>query len=217
MTATGTSPASTASSRAASSQAQPDLSADRQPVANHPLDHRLRDLGSVAGLAARWQLLDGRLDGAAALTRGFAACMAANVSAGRRMRTRAGSAWPGRRLIMLHPDLLRPGHEVDRDQTFLHECAHLIADLEHGRPCGHDARWRAVMLAIGEVPATTHRIDYLQAAAQARVIWRCTGCGRDHAFVRRPRRALRSCHCRACGPERGRLIEIDPAAVPPAV
>lgn len=178
-------------------------------VPNHPLDHRLKSLGTVMALATRWRLL-GRLNGAAKATRGLAACLGAEVTIGRRMRTRAGSAWPGRRLIMLHADLLKPGHETDRDQTFLHECAHLIADLEHGRSCGHDARWRAVMLAIGEVPATTHRIDYLSASAQARVIWRCVSCGREHAFVRRPRRPVARCHCRACGPDRGRLEELVP-------
>ena len=39
------------------------------PVPNHPLDHRLKTLGTVAALATRWRLL-GRLNGAGKAVRG---------------------------------------------------------------------------------------------------------------------------------------------------
>lgn len=163
-----------------------------------------RVLGSVADLAARWDLVP-RLANLAILGEAYDACLESCVETSTRSRTQAGAAYPTERRIVLNAMLLHDGREADRDATLLHECAHIVADTRHGRSCGHNERWRRVMYLMGEPPATCHTIDYLSREAHAVAVWTCTNCGQQQHFVRRPRRRASLCYCIACGPQFGRL------------
>ncbi len=161
-------------------------------------------LGTVAQVAKAWGL-DERLACAAGLGGAFEACLKSTVKVSRRAKVQAGVAYPKERRIVLNARLLAPGREADRDATLLHECAHIIADLRYGRNCRHNWRWRQVMQMLGEPPEVSHRLDYLSRRAHAAVTWICTGCGEQYHFVHAPRRRIKECYCRLCGPQYGRL------------
>ena len=95
-------------------------------------------LGTVRGLAADWGLTE-RLQHAAALGPAFREMLDCGVEISRRAKTLAGAAYTDERRIVLNVALLEKGREGDRDATFLHECAHTLADLFHGRSCNHSA------------------------------------------------------------------------------
>ena len=161
-------------------------------------------LGTVGEVAEAWGLL-ARLRRATADNPAFADVIDSMVEVSRRAKTLAGTAYAEQRRIVLNAALLQPGREADRNATFLHECAHLIADLATGRRNRHGPVWRDVMALLGEPAVVTHNLPYLSRAAHAAVTWICTACGTEHHFVRRPRRRIRDCYCRTCGPARGRL------------
>ncbi len=168
-----------------------------------------RQIGTVREIAERWGLA-GRLSRAADKGPAFREMLDCVVVVSRRARTLAGAAYAADRRIVLNARLLENGCEEDRDATFLHECAHVLADLFHERPCRHGAPWREMMRLLGEVPNVRHRIPYLSREANAKIIWRCTGCAQAYHYVRRPRRRLKDCYCADCGPVRGRLREETP-------
>jgi SprT protein len=161
-------------------------------------------LGTVAEVAKAWGLGE-QLGRAAGLGEAFEECLKCRVEASRRAKVQAGVAYPKERRIVLNAQLLVPGREADRDATLLHECAHVIADLSYGRNCRHSWRWRQVIEMLGEPPEVCHRLDYLSRQAHAVVTWICTGCGEEYHFVRTPKRRIKQCYCRLCGPEDGRL------------
>jgi predicted SprT family Zn-dependent metalloprotease len=138
------------------------------------------------------------------------------VEISQRAKTLAGAAYTEQRRIVLNAQLLRAGREPDRDSTFLHECAHILADLTHGKACRHGRPWRDVMSLLGEPAEVGHRLDYLSRKASARISWVCVACGRKHYFVRKPRRRIEDCYCRRCGPNDGRLrhMPLDPPIDP---
>ena len=125
-----------------------------------------RALGSVRELAVDWGLTE-RLEKAAALGPAFLEMLDCGVEISRRAKTLAGVAYSEERRIVLNVALLEQGRESDRDATFLHECAHILADLFHGRPCKHSAAWREIMKLLGEKPAVRHDLSYLSRAAHA--------------------------------------------------
>lgn len=168
-----------------------------------------RRIGTVREIAERWGLAN-RLSRAADLEPAFREMLDCAVVVSRRARTLAGSAYTKERRIVLNARLLERGRERDRDATFLHECAHVLADIFHDRPCRHGDRWREMMRLLGEVPNVRHRIPYLSREANAKIIWRCTGCAQAYHYVRRPRRKIKDCYCADCGPEQGRLREEKP-------
>lgn len=161
-------------------------------------------LGTVGEVAERWDLL-GRLRRAAQIGPAFLDTIGGGVEISRRAKTLAGCAYTDERRVVLNAALLAPGREADRDSTFLHECAHLIADLATGRRCRHGAKWREVMALLGEPAEVRHDLPYLSRAAHAVVTWVCAHCGAEHHFVRKPKRRASDCYCRSCGPARGRL------------
>ena len=165
----------------------------------------IRVLGSVAEVAASWGLAE-RLEQARTIGGAYPACLASRVEVSRRARIVAGLAYAHERRIVLNVKLLEPGREADRNSTFLHECAHVLADLRYRRNCRHDTRWRRMMDLVGEPPHVSHRIDYLSRAAHAVATWVCQSCGNEYHFVRKPRRRISDCHCSRCGPTQGRLI-----------
>ena len=169
-----------------------------------------RQIGTVREIAERWGLA-GRLSRAADKGPAFREMLDCAVVISRRARTLAGAAYAADRRIVLNARLLENGCEEDRDATFLHECAHVLADLFHERPCRHGDRWREMMRLLGEVPNVRHRIPYLSREANAKIVWRCTGCAQAYHYVRRPRRRLKDSYCADCGPVRGRLREETPS------
>ncbi len=174
-------------------------------------DIMARILGTVGELAQHWGLTD-RLSNLAPLGDAYDVCMASKVEASTRSPTQAGAAYPRQHRIVLNGRLLFDGRETDRDATFLHECAHVVADVRHGVSCGHNNRWQRVMYLLGEPPEVCHTIEYLSRRAHAVAVWTCRNCGMEQHFVRRPRRRVSACYCIKCGPALGRLAA---SAVPP--
>lgn len=166
-----------------------------------------KELGTVAALAAAWGLR-ARLDAARRIGRGYDECLACRVEISRRAKTVAGKAYAAERRIMLNARLLLPGREADRDATFLHECAHIIADIRYQAHCRHDGRWRRIMDLLGEPARVSHDIAYLSPRAHAVVVWACAQCGERFHYARAPRRRLADCYCRRCGPRLGRLFVV---------
>ncbi len=162
-------------------------------------------LGTVAEVAKAWNL-DERLECVSRIGRAYGECLRSAVEVTRRARTLAGIAYTDERRIVLNAQLLVPGREEHRDSTFLHECAHMVANVRYGCNCRHDWRWRRIMDMLGEPPEVSHTLDFLSRELHAVVTWICTACGEDYHFVRRPRRRIQDCYCRACGPDRGRLV-----------
>lgn len=168
-----------------------------------------RRIGTVREIAEGWGLA-ARLDRAASYEPAFREMLDCVVVVSRRARTLAGAAYAAERRIVLNARLLEHGRERDRDSTFIHECAHVLADLAHKRSCRHGAGWREMMRLLGEAPNVRHRIPYLSREANAKIIWRCTGCAQAYHYVRRPRRRITDCYCADCGPGQGRLREEIP-------
>ena len=166
-------------------------------------------IGTVREIAERWGLA-ARLARAAEFDSAFREMLDCAVVISRRARTLAGAAYANERRIVLNARLLEQGREVDRDSTFIHECAHVLADLAHKRPCRHGASWREMMCLLGEVPNVRHRIPYLSRKANAKIIWHCISCAQAYHYVRRPRRRIIDCYCADCGPRKGRLREETP-------
>ena len=163
-----------------------------------------RFLGSVEQVARVWALA-GRLARAARIGRAYGECLTSAVEISRRGKTVAGKAYTRDRRIVLNTALLLPGREADRDSTFLHECAHIIADVRYGRDCRHGWHWRRVMDLMGEPPEVQHDFNYLSPKMHAVVTWICTNCGEKFHYVRRPRRRIEESCCGHCGPRRGEL------------
>jgi SprT protein len=166
-------------------------------------------LGTVGELAVAWQVAD-RLERAASLGQAYEDTLASLVEADGRASVQAGKAWPGEQRIVLHQELLKEGREEDRNATFLHECAHILADRHYGKPCRHGPLWRATIIMLGELPATHHEIPYLSRQTHASYVWTCKACGETYPFIRKPRRRIRDCYCRHCGPVNGVLTETKP-------
>jgi SprT protein len=149
--------------------------------------------------------LEPRLRRASRIGRAFGECLDCVVLVSRRAKIQAGAAHTKERRIIVNAALLVPGREADRDATFLHECAHIVADLRYGANCRHDWRWRRVMKLFGEPPEVCHSLPYISPGAHAVVTWVCHNCGGEYHFVRPPRRRIEECYCRPCGPHLGRL------------
>lgn len=181
-------------------------------------------LGTVGELAEAWGLyerFEAALQAAYADKRSVLSPRAMRealdcvVEISQRAKTLAGAAYTEQRRIVLNAQLLRAGREPDRDSTFLHECAHILADLTHGKACRHGRPWREVMRLLGEPAEVGHRLEYLSRKAHAKISWVCVACGRKHYFVRKPRRRIEDCYCRRCGPDQGKLrhVRLDPILV----
>ena len=164
-------------------------------------------IGLVGELAEKWKLL-GYLEFAIVLGEPYQELLECTVNISKRAKTRAGIAYISDRKIVLNAALLKPGREKDRDDTFLHECAHILADLYHGYPCKHGKLWKEMMELLSQKPETRHNLTYLSREAHAVTIWKCTRCNQKYHFVRRPRRKINNSYCRYCGPKLGVLKSI---------
>lgn len=174
-----------------------------------------RVLGTVQQVATAWGLI-GKLSRARRIGGAYRACLKSTVEVSRRAKTQAGIAYTDERRIVLNAALLQEGREADRDATFLHECAHIIANLRYGWNCRHGARWRRIMALLDEPPEVSHNLAYLSREAMAVVTWVCGACGEVYHFVRQPRRRIQDCYCTVCGPTLGVLYQKAREASVPA-
>lgn len=114
-----------------------------------------------------------------------------------RLRTAAGRADYGRKLITLNPRLVEHGaNEIDR--TFRHELAHLVAHHRAGRRRiqPHGTEWRRACGDLGIAgEARCHSLPFPVQKRARPFVYRCPGCGREFPRVRRIRRGLA---CLAC-------------------
>ena len=164
-------------------------------------------LGLVRELASKWNLFC-YLEFADVLGMPYQELLDCRVNISKRAKTRAGIAYVRDRRIVLNSALLKPGREKDRDDTFVHECAHVLADLHHGYSCKHGKLWKEMMELLGQRPEIRHNLSYLSRETHAVVIWKCRRCNQKYHFVRRPRRKLNNSYCRYCGPKLGVLKSI---------
>lgn len=121
----------------------------------------------------------------------------------RRMRTRAGAAFPLRHHIDLNPRLLA-GEPAACREVFAHELAHLVVHADHGlgvRP--HGPEWRALMRAAGFEPRARHGFDVRRSRRRRWLyLFLCARCP-ESWFGRRAQPAR--C-CPRCGPGSVRVL-----------
>lgn len=114
-----------------------------------------------------------------------------------RLRTAAGRADYGRKLITLNPRLVEHGAE-EIDRTFRHELAHLVAQhrARRRRIQPHGAEWRHACGDLGiDGETRCHSLPFPAQKRARRFLYRCPGCAREFPRVRRIRRGLA---CLAC-------------------
>ncbi|KKN24831.1 hypothetical protein LCGC14_0890710, partial [marine sediment metagenome] len=96
--------------------------------------------------------------------------------------SRSGQISPRKKLIELHTELLVAGREEHRDQTLLHETAHLIIFLlypesmrRHSRIKAHGVEWKMVMRQLGCQPDRCSNHDFLREAKikKAKLMYAC--------------------------------------------
>lgn len=114
-----------------------------------------------------------------------------------RLRTCAGHADYGKKLISLNPRLRDHGFcEIDR--TLRHELAHLLAQFRAARRriLPHGPEWRAACrdLGIGD-EGRCHGLPFPVSTRARRFIYKCPNCFLDFPRVRRIKRATA---CLAC-------------------
>lgn len=83
---------------------------------------------------------------------------ALTVELSSRLAVCAGKAIPNRCLIRLNHRLLsaNPGEIV---QTYLHELAHIVANLQYKTNAGHGPKWKRVMEDLGVTDERCHTMD----------------------------------------------------------
>lgn len=92
-----------------------------------------------------------------------------------RARTFAGHTAGGiklnARLLAINPDQLIP--------TYLHELAHVVANLIYKQNCGHGPLWKKVMFVLGVSDERCHSMDTSAfAKRQRRFLYECMKCAR---------------------------------------
>ena len=159
-----------------------------------------------------WQTLARKL-----LTECGCVALAARVSVrwNTRMRSTAGTAFPGKALVCLNPRLQEFG-EAEIDRTLRHELAHLLAHHRAGRrriaPHGHE--WRAACVELGLTDEKRcHDLPLPRRVLTARLRYRCPHCGLELKRVR-PLRRKSAClvccrtHSRGRYDERFRFVKL---------
>jgi predicted SprT family Zn-dependent metalloprotease len=113
-----------------------------------------------------------------------------------RLKSCAGRADYRNKLISLNPRLHEHPPEIDR--TLRHELAHLLAQFRAGRRriLPHGQEWRAACHDLGIADEKRcHNLPFPISQRARRFLYKCPGCQRDFARVRRIRRAIA---CLAC-------------------
>lgn len=102
----------------------------------------------------------------------------------RRFKTCAGLTRYSARIIDLHPELLEVGREKERNETMLHEIAHVLSYFLF-REHGHGEIWRQMMESMGHpYVERCHHYEFLEGRDR-RYIYECKDCG---ARIHRTRR-----------------------------
>lgn len=108
--------------------------------------------------------------------------------------SRSGQIHPGKKQVELNVELLREGREEHRNQTLLHETAHLIIFLlypesmrRHSRIKAHGREWRIVMRHLGCRPDRCSNHDFLHEARikKAKLMYACQKCGYEFPAQKR--------------------------------
>ena len=108
--------------------------------------------------------------------------------------SRTGQISYTKKLIELHAELLVAGREEERDQTLLHETAHLIVALlypeskrRHSRIKSHGREWKIVMRKLGCQPdrCSNHEFMKEHCAKKAKLTYACQHCGEEFHAQRR--------------------------------
>jgi predicted SprT family Zn-dependent metalloprotease len=111
-----------------------------------------------------------------------------------RMRSTAGTAYPGKSLITLNPRLREFGEE-ELDRTLRHELAHLLAHHRAGRRriAPHGSEWRRACEDLGlHDERRCHDLPLPRRQLTARHFYRCPNCANELRRVR-PLRARSAC------------------------
>lgn len=99
----------------------------------------------------------------------------------RRFKTCAGLTRYHSRLIDLNPALLEPGREEERNETILHEIAHVLAYAAF-RHHGHSEEWRDLLAYIGaKTTDRCHQYRFLRGR-ERRYAYECKDC--DYRLLR---------------------------------
>jgi len=112
------------------------------------------------------------------------------------LKTSAGRADYGHKLISLNPLLFEHPAEIDR--TLRHELAHLLAQFRAGRRrlLPHGTEWQQACRDLGIADEKRcHNLPFPARRHTARFIYRCPSCRQEFPRVRRVRRAVA---CLAC-------------------
>ena len=112
-----------------------------------------------------------------------------------RLKTAAGRADYGQKLISLNPQLVEHPPEIDR--TLRHELAHILAQFRGGRRISpHGPEWQQACYDLGiGGERRCHTLPFPAKRYAPRFIYRCPNCRRDFPRVRKIKRTVA---CLAC-------------------
>jgi SprT protein len=114
-----------------------------------------------------------------------------------RMRSTAGTAYPGKALITLNPRLIEFGAE-EIDRTLRHELAHLLAHHRVGRRriAPHGAEWQQACRDLGLIDEKRcHDLPLPRRKVARRFVYRCPNCAVE---LHRARPFRRKSACLEC-------------------
>ncbi len=114
-----------------------------------------------------------------------------------RMRSTAGTAYPGRALVNLNPRLLEFG-EIEVDRTLRHELAHLVAQHRAGKKRiePHGEKWQQACRDLGlRDEKRCHTLPLPQRRLPRPHRYRCPRCGDVIDRVRPMRRKVACLSC----------------------
>jgi predicted SprT family Zn-dependent metalloprotease len=112
-----------------------------------------------------------------------------------RLKTAAGRADYGQKLISLNPRLVEHPPEIDR--TLRHELAHILAQFRGGRRISpHGSEWQQACCDLGiGGERRCHTLPFRAKRYAPRFMYRCPNCRRDFPRVRKIKRTVA---CLAC-------------------
>jgi SprT protein len=113
-----------------------------------------------------------------------------------RLKTAAGRADYGQKVISLNPRLVAHREEIDR--TLRHELAHFLAQFRAGRRriSPHGAGWQQACVDLGIVgEKRCHTLPFPPKRYTPRFIYRCPNCLRHFPRVRKIKRVVACFEC----------------------
>ena len=122
--------------------------------------------------------------------------------------SRSGQVSHKKMQVEIHALLLVAGREEQRDQTLLHETAHVIVGLlfpesrfRGSRIKNHGREWRAVMRQLGRKPDRCSNHDFMHEAnvKKAKLMYACLRCEHQFPAQRRKKHAPDLYKHKGCG------------------